>query len=357
MISVSIVGTAGLPASYGGFETLAENLVDHAQKKTGVSLAVYCGKGPGPRKQTYKGATLRYLPFKANGMSSVIYDAASLLSSALWYRDKTILLLGVSGAIFLPVIRLLSSAKIVTNIDGIEWQRNKWGAFATWFLKLSEKFAIRFSHSIIADNQGIKEYVSREYGRTSHFIAYGGNHAYRINSAHSFPPTPKRFSLSICRIEPENNVDMILSAFANVRDHNLVFIGNWDGSNYGRSLRMEFKLYENIHLLDPIYDLDVLSSVRLRAATYIHGHSAGGTNPSLVEMMYFGLPVFAYDCNFNRHTTQNKAIYFRSSLALEESLSNVGNEQQQKVANSMREIARTHYHWDNVAKAYFDLLA
>lgn len=143
---IAIIGTVGVPANYGGFETLAENLVryhDTASLKS--SLTVYCSSKSYPSKEaSYLSAQLKYVPLNANGAQSIPYDIVSLLS-AVWHRSDVILLLGVSGAIALPLVRLFSSARIITNIDGIEWRREKWQGWAKRYLRFSEKMAVRYT--------------------------------------------------------------------------------------------------------------------------------------------------------------------------------------------------------------------
>ena len=245
-------------------------------------------------------------PLMPMAQQSIPYDIVSLIS-AVWKRSDVILLLGVSGAIALPFVRLVSSARIVTNIDGIEWRREKWQGLAKWFLRFSEKMAVRFSHEVISDNGAIAEYVKHTYGVDSHVIAYGGDHAVAVDAvAVDEYALPDSYAFSVCRIEPENNVHMVVEAFSKLKSHPLVMVGNWNNSEYGRSLREQYASCDNIFLLDPIYDLGKLKTLRSRALFYIHGHSAGGTNPSLVEAMHFGKPVLAFDCNFNRYTMEDK---------------------------------------------------
>lgn len=358
MKNIAIIGTVGVPANYGGFETLVENLVKHHEATSlPDSLTVYCsGKSYPAREQNFLSARLRYVPFHANGVQSIPYDIVSLIS-AVWKRSDVILLLGVSGAIALPLVRLFSSARIVTNIDGIEWRREKWHGMAKRFLRFSEKMAVRFSHEVIADNGAIAEYVKQAYGVESHVIAYGGDHAVAVDAA----PVdeyglPASYAFSVCRIEPENNVHMVLEAFSGQESQALVLVGNWNNGEYGRALREKYASCGNLFLLDPIYDLGKLKTLRSGAACYVHGHSAGGTNPSLVEAMHFGKPVFAYDCNFNRSTTEEKAFFFKSSTTLSGLLKNLSAPNAASVGREMLEIAQRRYTWRIVAQQYFGLL-
>jgi glycosyltransferase involved in cell wall biosynthesis len=353
---VSIVGTVGLPANYGGFETLVENLVNyHNDLSLSASITVYCSSKSYPFKtQSFLSAQLKYLPLNANGPQSIAYDIVSLFS-AVWNRSDVILLLGVSGAIALPFVRILTSARIVTNIDGLEWRRDKWQGFAKRFLRFSEKMAVHFSHEVITDNAAIADYVQRTYGLVSHVIAYGGDHAINVEATSVAEYNlPEKYIFSVCRIEPENNVHVILESFSKLEQHPLVMVGNWNNSEYGRFVRKRYATYKNIILIDPIYDLGKLKTLRNQAKFYIHGHSAGGTNPSLVEAMHFGKPVVAFDCSFNRFTTENKALYFNNVDNLVGLITSLGDAG--KIGFEMLEIAKRRYTWHKVAQEYFDVL-
>jgi len=355
---IAIVGTVGVPANYGGFETLVENLVQyHSTNALSYDVTVYCSsKSYTEKAPAYLSAELQYIPFNANGAQSIVYDWVSLLF-AMW-RSDVILLLGVSGATMLPLVRLFSSAKVVTNIDGIEWRRQKWKGIAKWFLKFSERVAVRFSHEVIADNGAIAEYVKEAYGIEAHVIAYGGDHAVDVDAVSIDElGLPDQYAFSVCRIEPENNVHMIIEAFAAQADLPLVMVGNWNSSEYGRTLKETYKSSEHVILMDPIYDLGKLKTLRSNAICYIHGHSAGGTNPSLVEAMHFGKPILAFDCSFNRKTTENKAYYFDDQESLIHLLGLVGDSEAKRAGDQMLEIARRRYTWNVVAKQYFDLIS
>ena len=356
-MKIAILGTVGVPGRYGGFETLAENLVHvHCARGHTSKLTVWCStKDNVDHPPRYECATLRYIGLRANGVQSIAYDALGLVDAVATGHDR-ILLLGVSGALALPFIRLTGRARIITNIDGIEWQREKWSGLARAVLRASEWAAVRFSHEVIADNEAIAEHVRRTYGRDCHVIAYGGDHALGLVGEETEPTgLPDRYALALCRIEPENNVRMILEAWRQL-DFPLVFVGNWSNNDYGRQLKLEYGNLPGIHLLDPIYEPKTLQAVRSRATIYIHGHSAGGTNPSLVEMMHFGVPVIAYDCPFNRYSTEDKALYFKTASDLSEKTRTLSPEKAAHIGEEMGEIARRCYTWDRIGQAYFELL-
>lgn len=356
---ISIIGTVGLPANYGGFETLAENLVmHHSRHHLSDQMVVYCSSHNYPDRQpSFQSARLRYIPLNANGAQSIPYDVWSLLS-AIWHGSDTIILLGVSGAVALPFMKIFSRARIITNIDGIEWRRAKWKGLARSFLKWSEHLAVKFSDEIIADNDAIADYVRQTYGVSPHVIAYGGDHAALATEAPLPAGMPSGdYAFSVCRIEPENNVHMILQAFAAQSRLALVMVGNWDKSPYGRNLRQQYADCPHLILMDPIYDLGILKSLRMKASCYVHGHSAGGTNPSLVEAMHFGIPVAAYNCDFNRRTTEDAAIYFSAATDLTNMIIRLDMLDTDGMGRSMRSIARRRYSWSVVAEQYFGLIA
>lgn len=355
-MKIAVLGTVGVPGRYGGFETLAENLVHyHARSGHFSELTVWCSsKDNAEHPPRYETAALRYVGLRANGVQSIAYDALSLLDAVRTGQDR-IVLLGVSGALALPVIRLVSRARIVTNVDGIEWKRAKWNGVARAVLRASEWAAVRFSHAVIADNQAIADHVRASYGRDCMVIAYGGDHAVAPAKGKAPEGLPNTFALALCRIEPENNVHLILEAWHRL-DTPLVFVGNWANSAYGRELKARYGDGTNITLLDPIYDPGELRALRSRATLYVHGHSAGGTNPSLVEMMHFGVPVLAYGCAFNRYSTEDKALYFGTAAELRRLASNLGAEDAGRIGGDMNEIARRRYAWDRIGAAYFALL-
>lgn len=361
---VAIIGTAGVPAAYGGFETLADELIQYAEAQ-GLShhFAVYCSGSNQSEGPSYRGAFRRFISLPANGIASIFYDMLSCID-AWWRGEKTFLILGVSGAPIIPFLRLASSVKIVTNVDGVEWKRAKWGRMAALYLRLAEWLAVRFSHEVISDNQGIKEYLDQTYGRESTVITYGGDHALRGGFVELPFDVPEAFALSLCRIEPENNVHEILSAFSSFDRLPLVFVGNWDATDYGRQLWATYKDSPNVYLLPPIYEQNFLYSLRHRASVYVHGHSAGGTNPSLVEMMHFGIPVVAFDCVFNRYSTGGEALYFSSSNELLSQLEALLNGDEvstvkrwAELGDKMKQIAQSEYVWSEVGERYFSLLA
>ena len=361
-LHVAMVGCCGVPARYGGFETLAEHLVRELEEDDEVRFTVYCDRSfyRDGQPARFAGAHLIYLPLKANGWQSMFYDAWSSLHAVLLKRAKVILALGVSGAWFFPCLRLFTNVRIITNVDGIEWRRPKWSPLARQLLKALEWFAVKFSHSIIADNEGIAELLLERYGAEAQTIAYGGNHAVQEIKAKppSFLPL-KPYALTVCRIEPENNIHTLLQAFAQTSTSTnlrLVIVGRWDSSPYAADLRAYYGGLPNIDLIDPIYDQNQLYVLRRQAACFVHGHSAGGTNPTLVEAMFFGKPVFACDCVFNRNTTEDNALFFENGESLQKLIHQWQTHVLEQSGRKLKEIAERRYQWHFVAQDYAALI-
>ena len=353
MKHISIIGTVGVPACYGGFETLVENLLDYTPSN--VQYTVFCTSSKyKARLETYKGAKLIYLPLNANGKDSILYDYKSMKLSL---HSDIMLILGVSGCMFLPFIRRKFKGKIITNIDGLEWKRDKWNFLVRALLHYSEMQAVKYSDVIIGDNKGITDYVKQTYHKAAVLIPYGGDNVSKViddELYEKYPYCKKPYAITVCRIEPENNIHNILAAFSILRDYQIVAIGNWQDGEYGLSLKKQYSKYANIHLLDAIYDNHEINWIRGNATLYIHGHSAGGTNPSLVEAMNLGLPILAFDCVYNRETTFNKCLYWQETQDIVSLVTHSASDFAH-IADDMKKIGLNEYSWKIIADKYADL--
>ena len=356
-IKVAIVGTQGIPAQYGGFETLTENLVGFKHNQD-IEYTVFCSSKDMPSQPSeHKGAKLKYIGLKSNGVQSIPYDIVAMIKCISGY--DCILVLGVSGCIFAPILKMLTKSKVIINIDGMEHRREKWGKFAKWFLRTSEKMAVKAADIVIADNKGIQDYVKETYNKQAEMIAYGGDHVNRDVSEErqeqiltEFGLKKHGYALSICRIEPENNVGLILEVFSKTGNP-IAMLGNFHNNEYSRGIKETYSKFSNITLIDACYDLDKLYALRNNSAFYVHGHSAGGTNPSLVEAMFFGRPIVAFGVNYNRYSTNHLAEYFNNAAELEQMLA----QPRQETGSTLKEYAQQHYTWSVITKQYEDLLS
>lgn len=353
MKTIGIISTVGVPACYGGYETLVENLLKYKQSNN-IQYQIYCSsKAYKVRQKTYLGANLKYIPLNANGPSALIYDSISLIHA--YFTCDVIVSLGTVGCFLLPILKICSKKKVIVNLDGLDDKRDKWGKLARFIIGNARNIAAQKADLIISDNDMIKEYVKKVFSRDSKLIEYGGDNAFPIYDKERL----KKYNLDkggycfkVARIEPENKIDVILEAFRNLPKEKFVLVGNWNKSEYGRNIKEKYSKYKNIFLLDPIYDPNEINLLRSNCKIYIHGHSAGGTNPSLVEAMYLKLPIIATDVSYNRSTTEDKALYFTDSRSLEKAICNLNNEVLLQIADNMYSIAQRRYLWSIIADKY-----
>ena len=302
-MKLAIVGARGIPNNYGGFETLAEYLVEYLAKD--FEITVFCSsKDMHTKLKEYKGAKLKYLPISSHGAMGIIYDSLSLILSVRKY-DK-ILFLGFGGGFVIPLLKRYKN-KMILNIGGLDWKRDKWSPKAKRVIKKAEALLIKYSGQIISDNIGIQDYIMNEYGRSSILIGYGGDQANNIAVSNeaitNYPFLSSKYAFIVTRIQADNNIEMLLNAFMKQDKIPLVMVGNWNNSTYGNEIKAKYINEKNLILLDAIYDRQKLDILRSNCTLYVHGHSAGGTNPSLVEAMYLGLPVFAFASGYNEYSS------------------------------------------------------
>lgn len=351
---VPIVGTVGVPARYGGFETLAEQLCRHISPSD-IKLLIYCeaqAYSDNERGDDFVGHHRIFLPIRANGVASMFHDAMALLDAVFRRNAQEIFIFGYSGAWLLPLLKLVKpNVRYIVNVDGMEWRRDKFSKSARLLLKGLEWCAARTASVAIADNAALADLFRERYQREPVVIAYGGDHTITVGAMPKQQPAQRGHYLAIARIEPENNTEMIIKGCiaANV---SLVFIGNWKANAYGLELRARYGNVPGISLLDPIYDQDALTPWRTGAVGYIHGHSVGGTNPSLVEALFHTDVLVSFDCSFNRATLSGAGGYFHDVDTLATLLRN----RLIPIPETELAVLRSTYRWDQIASRYRELL-
>lgn len=355
-MKLAIVGIRGLPNNYGGFETLAEYLVEYLADD--IDITVYCSSKDMPHKQhEYQGAKLKYIPVTSHGALGIIYDSISLIDAV--FKNDKVLFLGFGAGFVMPFLKYFRS-KIILNIGGLDWKRNKWTPRAQQVIRKAEELLVNNCGHIISDNIGIQEYFLGQYGLNSTLIAYGGDQAKKIpiteDSLGKYPFLAKDYAFSVIRIQPDNNIDMLLEAFVNQDELPFVMVGNWSNSQYGQDTKAKYLNKPNLILLDAIYDRTILDILRSNCTIYIHGHSAGGTNPSLAEAMYLSLPVFSFASGYNEHTTHNKAIYFSSAQELSQLVNNYKSFDLKKIGAELFDIADKNYRWSFISDQYKNII-
>lgn len=354
-VKVAIIGTNGLPARYGGFETLANYLTLYSGSR--FELTVFCPRTPIDQQMDYfNGATLKYLPLESNGLQSSLYDIISMFIAVK--NCDTLLILGTPGCIILPLLRFWKEKKILVNFGGLEWKRGKWGFLFRAYLRLTEAIAVHFSSALIVDNKAFVDYVDKTYHKECILIEYGGDHAlpqaYDATLINMYPFLGKRYFISVSRAQPDNNIHMVLEAFTESTDR-LVLISNWNNNKYGKALKEEYSKWNNISLLDAIYDINILNILRSNATGYIHSHSFCGSAPSLIEAMYLGLPIFSYSAPTNTYTTEGQALYFSNSEDLRLLINSTDENKLNKQGQLMKSIADKRYTWKRIVKMYENL--
>lgn len=352
MKKVAIIGTVGVPANYGGYETMVDNMLDYTPKD--VKYIVYCSKSAyKERPKEYKGAKLKYYPFKANGPQAMLYDALCTINA--WFYSDTILSLGNSGTFVYPVLRLFGKKHIIHNYDGFESNREKWNPFVKRLITILQNLCAKYSDVHIADNDAIVPLLKEKYKVESVVIEYGGDGAFAVlddaRLKEQYGLKTKNYYFNVARIEPENNIHVMLEAFAGMPEKQLVIVGNWHKNQYGEDLLEKYKDFSNIKMLNPIYEPKEINLLRSNCKLYIHPHSVGGTNPSLVEAMFLGLPIVAFDVVYNRSTTEEKAFYFSDAISLQEVV-NTKEFEYDDIASKMKEIADRRYRWEIISKKY-----
>lgn len=352
--SIYIVGTNGLGVNYGGWDKLLSKLIEYMPDN--YKLYVYTSSHENLENTSHiNNAKPIFINLRANGYQSIFYDFFSMIH-AVYKNADIILVLGLSGGIFFPIFKLFKS-KVILNPDGAEWKRAKWNFLIKKFLKVSERIGIYFSDHVISDNLIISKEISNSYGITSTIAAYGGDHVKKIiikdETLTKYNLVKDEYAFKVCRIEPENNIDIILEAFIETKIQ-LILIGNWNNSSYGKNLKAKYSHYCNLLLLDPIYEQIVLDELRGNCRIYIHGHSVGGTNPSLVEAMHLRLCCLVFDVNYNRETTDDSAIYFKDKNELILQLKSLWHDKKkiEEVKENMYNSALKRYTWKKIIAIY-----
>jgi glycosyltransferase involved in cell wall biosynthesis len=276
-------------------------------------------------------------------------------------------MLGYGAAVFFWIARAFGT-HLWVNPDGIEWARAKWGFLARMWLKAMEWLAVRTADLIVADSEAVLKHLLKRHGPvTSHaVIAYGAVIPETKPSAKPLSAldlAPSDYYLVVCRIEPENHVREIIRGYLESGSQRpLVIVGDHKAtSGYCRALRNEYASFApRIRFVGPVFDSETLTSLRYHCWTYIHGHSVGGTNPSLLESLACGNIVIAHDNVFNREVATRVARYFNSSNQLAMQLRAVeqySTEQRQARMSEARERVLSRYSWDQVISEYASLLS
>ncbi len=361
VVKVSLMGTRGVPALHGGFETAVEEIGRRLAAR-GYEVTVYC-RNPGQRRTEYLGMNLVNAPALRHRMTETLsHTAVSTAHAIIKDRPEVVLLLNAGNA---PLLRPLQLAGIPTaiHLDGLESKREKWRGTGARYYRWAERASVRWGDEVIADSQAIADHVKAEYGRDSVVIRYG---------AEIIDPGSDRlgdlaleqqgYHLIVARFEPENHVLDAVSAYRlSTEARSLVVVGSAPYSHgYIEAVRAAAQQDPRIVFTGGIYDQQLLDQLYANARTYIHGHSVGGTNPSLLRAMGAGAPVLAYDVEFNREVTDSSAFFWTAApelTAIFDRSAGQGLDDRltEFAASGLARIAAV-YQWDSVTDEYESLI-
>ncbi|TPE48178.1 DUF1972 domain-containing protein [Amaricoccus solimangrovi] len=356
---LNIIGTRGIPANHGGFETFAERLALHLTE-IGWGVTVYCqdSSDPATKVDTWNGVRRVTIHGPNNPLGTITFDVKCVLDCV--DRPGIDLVLGYNTA-FLAIYQRLKGRYVVINMDGIEWKRSKWSLPAKlWFL-MNELIGANVANRVIADHPRIRSHLQGRTRTDPIVIPYGADALRDVpwTPLPGFEIAPDRYFLSVARLEPENSILEIIRGFVQAAPpgFHLVVLGQVDPENaYHRALLAEANDY--VHFPGGIYDKPMLGSLRYHARAYVHGHQVGGTNPSLVEALGAGSAVLAHDNRFNRWTTGRRQFYFRSEEDCAEMIARLARDDAAiaEARDAARERFETHFQWGRILRSYEMLL-
>jgi glycosyltransferase involved in cell wall biosynthesis len=357
-MKIAIVGTRGVPAKYGGFETFAEELSIRLVKM-GIQVEVYCDKNSHTENK-YKSVGLIYSKYSKTE-NPIKYYNDCITSASL--NNDIVLICGTGGALFLlKKYFYLRKPIYVTNTDGIEYKRNKWPLWGRLLIRLTEIFTAIFSDYMVADSAGIKRHLHKNYNFLSNErvkqIEYGAEIFLTNDYAvlEKYKIIKKKYYLVVSRLEPENNLHIILKGFikAYVQDP-LIIVGNHLDTDYFRYLK-SFES-DKIIFIGGVYNKLELANLRYYCKAYLHGHSVGGTNPSLLEALGCGNIIIAHDNIFNREVIANKMFYFSNEYEATSMINRVENLKNNEI-QELEELAikriKEYYNWNRIASDYLN---
>jgi glycosyltransferase involved in cell wall biosynthesis len=313
-LKIALIGTRGVPANYGGFETCVEEIGKRLFEK-GHDVTVYCRKSYYREKnEKYLGMKLVHLPnIEKKSLDTMSHTLLSALH-ALFNPCDIYMVFNAANSLFIFPLRLFGR-KILINTDGLEWERSKWGFWGKSFYKISEKIACLIANRLVSDSNGIKEYYKKKHKTDSSKIAYGAyiQHVNKPERLLGLGLKPGEYFLQITRFEPENHPLLTIQAFNRLNtDKKLVLVGGNPYQNY-YTKKIDSEASNNVILPGFIYDQDLLKELWCFSFAYIHGNNVGGTNPALLQAMASACFTISIDNPFNRDVLSNCGIYYKGT--------------------------------------------
>ena len=356
-MKIAILGTRGIPNYYGGFEQFAEYFSVHLVQK-GHEVYCYNSHNHPFQEKTFKEVNLIHCydpEYKVGTAGQFIYDLNCILDSRSRNFDIILQLGYTSSSIWYRLFP--RKAIIITNMDGLEWKRTKYTKAVQKVLLYAEKLAVKSSDYLISDSKGIQKYIQTKYNRESTFIAYGANSFYNPNEdlLLEYQVEKYNFNMILARLEPENNIETILDGVVLDNDKTtMLVIGNHD-TQFGVYLKEKFKAFKNIRFIGILYNLDHLDNLRYFSNLYFHGHSVGGTNPSLLEAMASRALIVAHKNEFNQDILKENGFYFTNADEVKNMLKVVKKRDNLPMIQNNFEVIENEFNWNKINEEYLQL--
>jgi glycosyltransferase involved in cell wall biosynthesis len=357
-MKIGILGTRGIPNHYGGFEQFAEQVAVR-WVQMGHEVTVYNSHNHPFQEKEYKGVQIVHCFDPENNIGTAgqfVYDLNCIMDSRRRKFDIFLQLGYTSSSIWSFLMPRRS--KIVTNMDGLEWLRSKYSKKVQRFLKMAERWGVKGSHELVSDSIGIQDYLMREYKMPSTFIAYGADVVDDVGTdlLENYQLQPQAYHLIIARLEPENSIEIILDGYEQAKcDLPIVVVGNHQ-THFGEYLKKKYLSNNQICFLGGTYDAKVVNQLRSNSNLYFHGHTVGGTNPSLIEAMGGGAFICAHRNVFNQSVLHQDACYFSNSNEVAQILQDgVSDDFRSKCKAANRGRVALEYNWNKIAEQYIAL--
>jgi glycosyltransferase involved in cell wall biosynthesis len=354
-LTIAMIGTRGVPARYGGFETAVEEIGQRLARR-GHDVVVYC-RNKGQTDVEFEGMRLVNLAALRIKQLETLTHTSLSIAHVRRHRPDVGIVFNAANAPLLPALRAMRVPTAV-HVDGLEWKRAKWSALGRRYYKLAERLAVRWADEVIADAKAIQDYYADVHSTHSVFIPYGT--VIRSDLPHErlaeLGLTAGNYHLVVARMEPENNVHVIVEAFAGTDAKlPLVVVGAAHyGDDYAARVKAAARGRSDVHFLGSMWDQQLLDVLYANCASYLHGHSVGGTNPSLLRAMGAGAPTIAIDVVFNREVLGEAGLFFYDPDSLGRLLRDAERDpdSSQRRGELARERVRARYDWDDVADRY-----
>lgn len=360
-MKIAFLSVRGIPNNYGGFEEFAE-YISVGLAERGHDITVYSPHYHPYQEKEYKGVHIKhiYSPelWMGGSVGSFFYDYLSLKDALKKENFDIIYDAGYTSIIPAYIrfnVKKIKHPIFTTNMDGLEYKRAKFSKWAQKFLFWEEQMAVKHSHYLIADNMGIQDYYKEKYGKESKFLAYGAtiHDNYNADYLKEYGLVENGYFILVARLEPENNIYMAIDGYLASDQYGkkpLVIVGKTN-TPYGKKLVEKYGNDPHIKFLGGIYDFDKLNSVRHFSYAYFHGHSVGGTNPSLLEAMASECFVLSHNNVFNRSVLRDNAIYYESTEDVTKLLDDIDNiviKHKADFTSKNLDVIRQEYSWEKL---------